>query len=387
MAKDVENQISIKDISFIRINSKPLQTAIYNEAIQWVTSIGKHLNVVSKENLDKLQAKFKDFDRDLNRHPQNLNDLTFVLNVISNINESSEEVENLYQNVVEAYRTLQMYNLDVDPQEKLLAENLPKQWQEMTDKAKCVDAGLVSVKTKFTEQTQIQVKSFKQSLQRYKEDFALHGPGANNLDMDEGLVLLEGARKTINDLLTEREALVLAERVFDMTVSSYPELQDLENQLKELELIYTLYSDVKEALNNWSKTLWSNLDISVLNKGIEAYTTRLKKLPKELKQLPPYNVVAEKILTFKDSIPLFSDLKNEALRDRHWKKLMDITGKMFDMNPDTFTLEKLFAMKLHEHSEAIGEIVGGAMKELSIENAIKEVETNWKTQKVFVNLK
>jgi dynein heavy chain, axonemal len=386
MAKEVESQGSSKDIAFIRINLKPLQNAIYDEANQWVSSIGRHLNVVSKENLDSLQARFRDFDRDLGLVPQSLDDLTFVLNVIANINDASEEVEIQYKDVVEAYRTLHMYNLDVDPEENVLAENLPKQWEDMVDKAKVVDAGLVAVKAKFTEHTQLQSRSFKLSLQRYKEDFALHGPGANNLDMDEGLIRLVEAKKTVASLSLEREGLVRAEKVFNMTITSYPELFELEVQLKELDLIYALYSDVKEAVATWSKTLWANLDISVLNKGIEAYTTRLKKLPKELKQLPPYNVVAEKIFTFKDSIPLFSDLKNEALRDRHWKKLMEITGRTFDMSPDTFTLERLFAMNLHEHAEAIGDIVGGAMKELSIENAIKEVEATWKAQKVSFTL-
>ena len=43
------------------------------------------------------------------------------------------------------------------------------------------------------------------------------------------------------------------------------------------------------------------------------------------------------------------------------------TGKQFDMNPDTFTLQNLFSMELHNFTETIGEIVGMAMKELSIE--------------------
>jgi dynein heavy chain len=122
----------------------------------------------------------------------------------------------------------------------------------------------------------------------------------------------------------------------------------------------------------------------VLNKGVDIFTSRLKKMPKELKQLPPYNFVAEKILTFKESIPLFSELKNESLRDRHWKKLMEITGKTFDTNPESFTLEKLFAMNLNEHSNAIGEMVAGAMKELSIETGIREVETTWKNLKFTI---
>jgi dynein heavy chain len=202
--------------------------------------------------------------------------------------------------------------------------------------------------------------------------------------MEQGLLLLKEAKETVATLLTAREALVRAEKLFNLTITSYPELYELDNQLKDLDLIYSLYSDVKDAMHSWSATLWSNLDVTVLTKGMDTFATRLKKLPKELKQLPPYNIVAEKILSFKDSIPLFADLKNEALRERHWKKLMEITKKTFDMNPDTFTLEKLFSMNLHEHAESLSEIVAGAVKELSIENALKEVENTWRNMKFNV---
>lgn len=37
------------------------------------------------------------------------------------------------------------------------------------------------------------------------------------------------------------------------------------------------------------------------------------------------------------------------------------------MNPDTFTLENLFAMELHNYKDVIADIVTSASKELSIE--------------------
>lgn len=44
---------------------------------------------------------------------------------------------------------------------------------------------------------------------------------------------------------------------------------------------------------------------------------RLRKFPKELKALPLCQVLEERMREFKDSIPLFADLKNDALRERY----------------------------------------------------------------------
>jgi dynein heavy chain len=48
---------------------------------------------------------------------------------------------------------------------------------------------------------------------------------------------------------------------------------------------------------------------------------------------------------------------------------MKETGIEFDMNPDTFTLENLFAMELSRFNETIQTIVTSASKELQIEKA------------------
>ena len=48
-----------------------------------------------------------------------------------------------------------------------------------------------------------------------------------------------------------------------------------------------------------------------------------------------------------------------------------------DMNPETFTLENLFAMELHNFADTISEIVASANKELSIEKGLSEVVATW----------
>lgn len=49
---------------------------------------------------------------------------------------------------------------------------------------------------------------------------------------------------------------------------------------------------------------------------------------------------------------------------------MERTGTSFEMTPETFTLENMFAMELHRHSDVISEIVRSAVKELSIEKVM-----------------
>lgn len=87
-----------------------------------------------------------------------------------------------------------------------------------------------------------------------------------------------------------------------------------------------MYVEQKNARSNWSQTLWVNLDPQALVEGIEEYIRRFKALPKHIKISEVGKNVDEKMKEFKRSVPLFVDLKNEALRTRHWTMLMNRTG-------------------------------------------------------------
>lgn len=346
--------------------------------------LGKLLNEVANKGLTEVTQKLDDFYRDMTKAPENLDELTNVLNVISIIRGSTEEVETKYRDVMECYRTLTMYNYPVDMAEKALADDLPNRWDSIATKASEVDTQLVPIKIKFTETTVNQVKEFRNEIKIFKQEFLENGPGTGDLDMDRGLEALLATKESLARLNERREQLVRAEKLFNLPISSYSDLYDVEHQVKELERIYELYSDVKQAIGGWATLPWSSLDVSALSKGIEIFGARLEKLPKEFKRLAPYNVVSEKIYAFRDSIPLYADLKNEALRERHWRKLMDVTNRFFDLSPETFTMEKVFSMNLSQHAETVGEIVNSATKELSIENGIKEIENSWRNTRFNV---
>ena len=130
---------------------------------------------------------------------------------------------------------------------------------------------------------------------------------------------------------------------------------------------------LQKAREQWAETLWANLNVNVLSDGIDTYMKSLRRLPRDVKSMPVARMLDEIMKEFRDSLPLFMDLKHEALRTRHWNELMKKTGQSFEMNPDTFTLANIFAMELHRYSEVIGEIVTAATKELSIEKVSKDL--------------
>jgi len=70
-----------------------------------------------------------------------------------------------------------------------------------------------------------------------------------------------------------------------------------------------------------------NLNAEALLDGMESFIGEFKRYNDSVKQLPVGQFLDVHMKQFKNSVPLFVELKNEALRERHWVELMDKTGE------------------------------------------------------------
>lgn len=77
-----------------------------------------------------------------------------------------------------------------------------------------------------------------------------------------------------------------------------------------------MFSLIQSTREQWAETLWANLNVQILQEGVESFLKSLRKMSKEVKNMPVARNLESKMKEFRDSLPLFVDLKHEALRDR-----------------------------------------------------------------------
>lgn len=66
-------------------------------------------------------------------------------------------------------------------------------------------------------------------------------------------------------------------------------------------------------------------------------------------------------------MPLITELKNPAMRPRHWKHVKIVIDQDFDETSEEFTLDAIAKMQLQNFTEQISEISYAATMELAIE--------------------
>ena len=108
-------------------------------------------------------------------------------------------------------------------------------------------------------------------------------------------------------------------------------------------------------LKEFSVLSWNKLDANQLVSSAEHFEKQVKKLQSKLQQaeqIHPFVKLRETITGFKDSLPLIEQLKNPAIQERHWKRIMEETGKdLGEINLKTLTLSRVFELELQNYEE------------------------------------
>ncbi|CAF1397976.1 unnamed protein product, partial [Didymodactylos carnosus] len=213
----------------------------------------------------------------------------FVLQTIADIQSKSDIFETNINQTKDKCHLLESYNQKTSDEELAILRSLDNRWHEISLNSKHRDTGLKRVKGRFTEITLIQIDRLKKAIHDFAEKFARQGSG------------------------------------------SIHNSSELNQEMKNLEKLYILYEQQSKSRELWSETLWRDLDVQILLDDIDNYIKELKKMSREIKSMPLAKIIEITMKEFRESIPLMADLKNDALRERHWKMLMKETQIEFDI--------------------------------------------------------
>lgn len=66
--------------------------------------------------------------------------------------------------------------------------------------------------------------------------------------------------KILEELGKRKSELVISEKLFNLEISAFPKLVEMEEDLKKLNDVYSFYKDFATFMDKSSKTLWSKID-------------------------------------------------------------------------------------------------------------------------------
>ncbi|XP_068620608.1 LOW QUALITY PROTEIN: dynein axonemal heavy chain 10 [Battus philenor] len=374
---DLDAHVKFVDVGAIRVNLRPIIGQIQDHAQEWKNILGQCLAAKTRMNMYDLKNQIESLRMTMNMNIKGLEDFKLVMATITQVQAMTITAEVKYRGMQEIFHMLRQHGIEVSDDDLSFAKTLESSWGTLYQSSLFRGNTLEQTKDKFSKLNVSEISNFLKELDDFVEKFDAEGPGSVGEDMDRGLQLMEEYIKYFEELDARKKNLQAAEQLFDNALADFSNFNRAKADFEAMDLVYKIYKAQKNARELWAKTLWVNLNPQALVDGIEQFFKEYRKLPKVARLSPVGLMLDLKMKQFKGVVPLMVSLKNEAMRERHWKELMLKTGQDFDMSPERFTLENMFAMELHKYQDVAEEIVNHAIKELAIERGVKDVQEAW----------
>lgn len=389
LAKFAQVEESINSIHLIHnMGALALNTATIKEQLrglnsQWKVQYSDNLHKTASSKLAELSGYFKSTLTKLNREPDSLDSIKYLMDVLVEIRDREASIDLSINPILDMYSLLEAFLPEggMPKEEQDMRAMLRVNWMKLRDRGEYVTEQIAQLQGDFRRKLLADVKAFKLDVASFRQDFLKNGPMVKGIPPAEAQDRLRRFQEEFDIRARKRELYCNGESLFALPRTDYPELDETKKELDLLDKLYALYRDVMARMEEWRVILWPDVvaNIEFMSTEIESFSGRCKKMPKRLREWEAYSALKTQIEDFQTILPLLQELSKDSIRPRHWENLEKIMS-MTDLNPTVdpdFRLQQLLDAPLLQFREDIEEITDGADKELSIQTKLGEIEEKW----------
>ncbi|CAO2643767.1 Dynein axonemal heavy chain 2 [Lemmus lemmus] len=379
VANNVQKEETVLNIQFVLLDCSHLKFSLVQHCNEWQNKFTTLLKEMAAGRLMDLHTYLKDNAEKISRPPQTLEELGVSLQLMDTLQHDLPSLETQIPPIHEQFNILEKYEVPVPDSVLAMLDSLSGEWITFQQILLDSEQMLKKHKEKFKTGLIHAADDFKKKAHNLLEDFEIKGPFTSNVGHTAALDQIAQVRAMLMAMREEENNLRSNLGIFKIEQPISKDLQNLEKELDALQQVWEITRDWEESWNQWKTGCFLTLQTEAMESMAHGLFRRLTRLAKEYKDRnwEIIEVTRSKIEQFKRTMPLISDLRNPALRERHWDQVKDEVQREFDQESESFTLEQIVQLGMDQHVEKIAEISASATKELAIEVGLQNIARTW----------
>jgi len=206
-------------------------------------------------------------------------------------------------------------------------------------------------------------------------------PLSGNMVPNTAKNILTKFEMSVNKAKTDSENIIKAKDALKLEASgSNNAIFDCIDEITDLKEVWNAVTEPYEKLGELKNTLWVSTSPRKIRKQLDDITLELRALPNKIRQYDAYIHLNDLIKSYISGYSILSDLKTEALKDRHWKKILEELG--IRCNLSDLNLGKLWDNGVLDSKKEIMEILTIAQGEMALEVFLTQVRDRWTKQEL-----
>ncbi|KAK6094055.1 dynein heavy chain [Batrachochytrium dendrobatidis] len=243
----------------------------------------------------------------------------------------------------------------------------------LTRKSRFVDQQVGRLRERVHDEDLAVVKKMKELLVEWDQNKPIYG----EVKPSAAISILQTFEARITSSCKDFEQLSRAKKALKIDGLSKNYLEHALDELTDLSGVWGALSAIWTALDDVQDTLWFGETSWSIRPRLEALIQQLKDMPNRMRQ---YAAFEHTHSTLKGYIAIHtraSRLKSDALRERHWDRILSIIG-LKSLNHNSLTVGHLWnSTRLKEKEKLIDEVLEIAAGELALEEYLKQTKAIW----------
>ncbi|EAU37053.1 dynein heavy chain [Aspergillus terreus NIH2624] len=363
----------------IQIDYEQVQTKVNAKYDQWQHEILQRFGSKLGGRMREVHSEIASARRDLEGQTLEASSTAHAVSFITIVQQCKRKAK-VWEPEVDLFRqgqtTLarQRYQF---PSDWLHVENVDGEWAALNEllarKSKIVHDQTEGLRAKIAAEDKVIGDKIAAIIAQWNEE----KPVSGTIPPDEASRTLSSFQSRLESLQSEFEMVSKAKEALDLPASAESSLPAILEEVQDFMSVWAALSTIWKSLNDLRDTLWTSVQPRKLRQSIDGLIKMTKEMPSRMRQYAAFEHIQNVLRQLLKVNVLISDMKSEAVRERHWQKIYKAIkpGKRFSLV--SLTLGDVWDLNLTLSETVIRNIIAQAQGEMALEEFLRSVRETW----------
>ena len=319
----------ILDGDWMRVNVRPLKQAILNTICKWGNLFKQHLydRVINSLNeldsfiVEAIQAMQVELAED------DYDGLIKVMGYLFKVKERQLETDNMFEPLKEIMDLLFEYGMEFPEEVHVQLQEIPDRWQQCKKVAATTKQNVAPLQALQVNAIKRRISLFEIRQVMYRDMFKKLP--FFNWNCKNVYKLLDKTNGELVELEAEMVKLQEQANLFELTLPEFKPMNSARKEIRQIKQLWDYVFIFRSCIDEWKKTPWKKIDVEAMEMEYKKFAKEVRQMDKELKVRDVYVQLEAAIKNMMTSLRAVTELQNPAIRERHWKQLMQATKVIF----------------------------------------------------------
>lgn len=202
-------------------------------------------------------------------------------------------------------------------------------------------------------------------------------PVSGTIAPDDASTTLSTFETRLTQLKSESDMVSKAKEALDIAAGPDNTLTGILEEVQDFKSVWSALSTIWKSLNDLRDTPWTSVITRKIRQGLEGLIQMTREMPSRMRQYAAFEHIQNVLRLLVKVNPLLSELKSEAVRERHWVKIFKALKPGQRVYLSSLCLGTVWDLNLTASEPIIRDIIAQAQGEMALEEFLKQVRETW----------